>query len=460
MSDKHFTQSVKRIKTGSFERRLSLAKAGFMAGAKFGMASAANLFSRGEDRERKQKEILAEQARYLADELGKLKGSVVKIGQMMALYGEHFLPVEVTDALHTLEEQTAILEWPAMRAVLIDELGEARLSELDINPNPIGAASIGQVHKAVRKSDGRVICLKVQYPGVAEAVDSDLDAVERLMKLMKFTTLTQDFHEWLEEIRVMMHREVNYEMELKTTQLFRERLLDDPRFIVPETFPEYSTKRIIATAYEPGFNFNSPEVMNLPQDRRNKIGIALLDLCWREVFKWGEMQTDPNFGNYFIRLGDENTEDKLVLLDFGAVREFTSETLGPGRELVRGAFNHNPNQIFDALDKLDFMGSDVPLTLRNQFAELTYIAIEPFSEMGHAWSPPAFAVNEKGEYCWGKSDLVSRALLKASSSAFSTYFAVPPKEFMFLFRKLMGAFTTLTLINAEIKGYDVLKPYI
>jgi len=460
MSDKHFTQSVKRIKTGSFERRFSLAKAGFLAGAKFGMASAANLFSRGDERERKQKELLSEQARYLADELGKLKGSVVKIGQMMALYGEHFLPEEVTDALHTLEEQTAVLEWPAMRAVLIDELGEARLSELDINPNPIGAASIGQVHKAVRKSDGRVICLKVQYPGVADAVDSDLDAVERLMKLLKLNPMTKDFHGWLEEIRVMMHREVDYVMELKTTQQFRERLADDPRFIVPETFPEYSTRRVICTAYEPGYNFNSPEVLNLPQERRNKLGIALLDLCWREVFQWGEMQTDPNFGNYFIRLGDENTEDKLVLLDFGAVRAFGPDVLGPGRELVKGAFNHNQNQIFDALDKLDFMGSNVPFHLRKEFAELTYVAIEPFSEQGHEWSPPAFAVNEKGEYRWGKSDLVSRALLKASSSAFSTYFAVPPKEFMFLFRKLMGAFTTLTMLNAEIKGYDVLKPYV
>lgn len=460
MSDKHFTQSVKRIKTGAFERRLSLAKAGFLAGAKFGMASAANLFTRGDERERKQKEILSEQARYLADELGKLKGSVVKIGQMMALYGEHFLPVEVTDALHTLEEQTAILEWPAMRAVLIDELGEQKLNELEINPNPIGAASVGQVHKAKRKSDGKFICLKVQYPGVAEAVDSDLNAIEQLMKLMKFTAFTQDFHEWLEEIRVMMHREVNYDLELKTTRSFRERLKDDPRFIVPETYPEYSTNRIITTAYEPGFNFNSQEVLSLPQERRNQIGITLLDLCWREVFNWGEMQTDPNFGNYFIRLGENGEADKLVLLDFGAVREFTSDTIGPGRELVKGAFFHDQNRIFSALDQLDFMGSNVPFKLRKQFAELTYIAIEPFVQPGHEWSPPAFAVNEKGEYCWGKSDLVSRALLKASSSAFSTYFAVPPKEFMFLFRKLMGAFTTLTLINAEINGHEVLLPYV
>src|SRR5699024_3342324 len=106
-------------------------------------------------------------------------------GQVMALYGEHFLPEEVTTALHTLEDQTTSLEWPAIERVLKAELGDEKLAQLDIDPDPIGAASLGQVHRAVRRSDGLELVLKIQYPGVADAVDSDLNAVAQILKMAR-----------------------------------------------------------------------------------------------------------------------------------------------------------------------------------------------------------------------------------------------------------------------------------
>ena len=149
-----------------------MAKAGVVAGTMLAAKSAGNLFTKKEERAQKQKEILSKQAIYLAEEIGKLKGSIVKIGQMMALYGEHFLPKEVTDALHTLEDDTAALEWTTIYEELEDELGPNKLAQLEIEEAPIGAASIGQVHRATIKATGEQICLKIQYPGVAEAVDS------------------------------------------------------------------------------------------------------------------------------------------------------------------------------------------------------------------------------------------------------------------------------------------------
>src|SRR5690554_2888856 len=122
-------RSVARIKTGSFERRLSLTKAGLMAGTRMGMHFTTNIFSSKEAKAERHKQMLSRQARYLVEELGNLKGSVVKIGQMMALYGEHFLPEEVTEALHTLEDRTVALEWPAIEGALRRELGEERRSE-------------------------------------------------------------------------------------------------------------------------------------------------------------------------------------------------------------------------------------------------------------------------------------------------------------------------------------------
>lgn len=168
MSSSRPGKSVSRIKTGSFERRLSLTRAGLFAGTRMASHMATNWFSNKETREQRHRAMLSSQARFLVDELGRLKGSVVKIGQVMALYGEHFLPPEeVTEALHTLEDQTTSLEWPAIERVLKAELGgESRLSELDIDPEPIGAASLGQVHRAVRRSDGWSLCSKCSTPPV------------------------------------------------------------------------------------------------------------------------------------------------------------------------------------------------------------------------------------------------------------------------------------------------------
>src|SRR5690606_34016585 len=141
-----------------------LTKAGLMAGTRMGMHFTANMFANKQTKAERHKQMLSRQAQYLVEELGQLKGSVVKIGQMMALYGEHFLPEEVTEALHTLEDRTVALEWPAIEAELRRELGEERLAGLDIAQEPIGAASLGHVHLARRRRDGQEICLKVPYP--------------------------------------------------------------------------------------------------------------------------------------------------------------------------------------------------------------------------------------------------------------------------------------------------------
>src|SRR5690606_33996015 len=192
-------KTVKRVKTGAFERRFSLARAGILAGARYATLTAGTFLTPREQRADRRKAILSSQAQELVHELGKLKGSVVKIGQMMALFGEHFLPEEVTAALHTLENSTTALEWPAIERHLRKELGDIKLSELDIDREPIGAASLGQVHRAVRKSDGKELVLKIQYPGVADAIDSDLRAVVQLLRLSRMVPMTDQFNQWLDE---------------------------------------------------------------------------------------------------------------------------------------------------------------------------------------------------------------------------------------------------------------------
>ena len=423
---------------------------------------ATNWFSNKETREQRHRAMLSSQARFLVDELGRLKGSVVKIGQVMALYGEHFLPEEVTEALHTLEDQTTSLEWPAIERVLKAELGESRLSELDIDPEPIGAASLGQVHRAVRRSDGLELVLKVQYPGVADAVDSDLNAVAHLLKVARLVSFGPEFNDWLEEVREMMHREVDYRLEARTTEKFRQMLSHDPRFVVPRVLAEFSTDHIIASTYEHGHSVSSVAVRELPLERRSALGQAALELFFRELFEWGEIQTDPNFGNYRIRIageqGGDSETDRIVLLDFGAVQSYSSDFLQPVIQMIRASYEEDLEQVVEGGIKLRFMSRDWPAEVLDKFGKVCMSVLEPLAKDRSQW--PDYAVNSHGQYRWKQSDLPSRVAKQAARSAISRYFRVPPKEFVFLNRKLIGVYTFIAVLHSEFNGEDLLRKYL
>jgi Predicted unusual protein kinase len=462
MSSSRPGKSVSRIKTGSFERRLSLTRAGLFAGTRMASHMATNWFSNKETREQRHRAMLSSQARFLVDELGRLKGSVVKIGQVMALYGEHFLPEEVTEALHTLEDQTTSLEWPAIERVLKAELGESRLSELDIDPEPIGAASLGQVHRAVRRSDGLELVLKVQYPGVADAVDSDLNAVAHLLKVARLVSFGPEFNDWLEEVREMMHREVDYRLEARTTEKFRQMLSHDPRFVVPRVLAEFSTDHVIASTYEHGHSVSSVAVRELPLERRSALGQAALELFFRELFEWGEIQTDPNFGNYRIRIageqGGDSETDRIVLLDFGAVQSYSSDFLQPVIQMIRASYEEDLEQVVEGGIKLRFMSRDWPAEVLDKFGKVCMSVLEPLAKDRSQW--PDYAVNSHGQYRWKQSDLPSRVAKQAARSAISRYFRVPPKEFVFLNRKLIGVYTFIAVLHSEFNGEDLLRKYL
>ncbi|WP_144822590.1 ABC1 kinase family protein [Marinobacter piscensis] len=462
MSSRRSGKSVSRIKTGSFERRLSLTRAGLFAGTRMASHMATNWLSSKETREERHKAMLSTQARFLVDELGKLKGSVVKIGQVMALYGEHFLPEEVTTALHTLEDQTTSLEWPAIERVLKAELGDEKLAQLDIDPDPIGAASLGQVHRAVRRSDGLELVLKIQYPGVADAVDSDLNAVAQILKMARLVSFGPEFEDWLEEVREMMHREVDYRLEASTTEKFRKMLADDPRFIVPRVLPEYSSPQVIASTYEYGHPVSSETVGELSLERRSELGKAALELFFRELFIWGEIQTDPNFGNYRIRIageeGDDTDHDRIVLLDFGAVQAYSREFLDPVIQMIQASYEDNLEAVIDGGVKLRFMSRDWPQDVLETFGRVCMSVLEPLSGDHDSW--PDYAVNSKGQYRWKQSDLPSRVARQAARSAISRYFRVPPSEFVFLNRKLIGVYTFIAVLYSEFNGEPLLRKYL
>ena len=456
MSDQN--DKLKNLKTSSVDRRLSIAKASLLAGTRWATASATSIFSSEAEKEKKRKKVMAEQAHYLVSEIGKLKGSIVKIGQMMALYGEHFLPEEITQALNTLNNQTVALAWPGIKTHLQEQLG-VKLDELTIDHEPIGTASLAQVHRATRKSDGLELVLKIQYPGVAEAIDSDMNLFKNMLKLTRMVPQTREFDQWFDEVREMMHREVDYGIEAATTRRFAERLKDDPRYVVPEIVEEFCADKVLCMTFERGVPINSPVMLSLPQERRNQLGEASLEIAVRELFEWGEMQTDPNFGNYLVRLGNgDDVKDKIVLLDFGAIRQFDDNLLTVARNLIHAGYDHDKNAMVKAMTGYEFFDG-MPDSIKPGMADVFLIATEAFSCPNNNPDIPVGVMDEQDRYDWKKSQLHSRVMQQAAQSMASRYFSVPPKEFMFISRKFIGAYTFMTVIEAKTNVRKMIRQF-
>ena len=452
---------MSELKTSRLDRRLSMAKTSLNLGRRWAGNSFSGLFLSKEEKASRNQEFMKEQAAYLADELGKLKGSVVKIGQMLALYGEHFLHPEITEALHRLNDSTASLSWPVVERALRDQLG-SRLDDLEVSTTPIGTASLAQVHRATIKATGQQVVLKVQYPGVADAIDSDLSLFKHLLKVTNAVPQTKALDEWFNEISDLLKVEVDYVAEAQTTMRFYERLKQDERYVVPEVIEAYCTDRLLCLSFEEGVPVTNADLKSLPQNRRDALGKAAIDIMLNEIFVWGEMQTDPNFGNYLIRsepVDKPDGKDKLILLDFGAMRQFDDELLKIARNLMLAGLNYDKQQMMNAMQGYEFFDTMSPEVKANM-ADVFLLATEPFRDPNLPQNKASGLIDDQGFYHWANSNLHKRLMESSGSAMQSREFSLPPKEFMFISRKFIGAYTFLTVLNARTNTYDTISQFV
>lgn len=444
-----------RLKTGSFDRNAAMARMGVVAGAQFAGHTLGNLFRSKSGREASNREFYVRQAEFLADELGQLKGSVMKVGQMLSVYGQYFMPPEAIAVLRSLQDDSPPVAWEELEPVVVERLGWKLLGELEIDREPLAAASLGQVHRAWRKSDGRELCIKVQYPGLADAIDSDIRTLTNIVRLARLVPKGIELHSVMEEVREMIYREVDYDRELRMTREFGERLAGDDRYVVPEVFPEYSTETILVTSFEPAEHVQGMQVKKLSQQRRNRLSESALELFFLEFFNWGIVQTDPHFGNYKVRIDPEGENDQMVLLDFGATREFAPRFLGAYYNTVAGAFESNQKKLIEGAIGINLLRRDSPQRVFDDFAGVGFLIIEPFSE-----NPPAHLLTGDGRYKWGQSDLFKRVSRAVQDAAISRWFRIPPREIVFLHRRLGGVFVLLSVLGAELDAHDLLASYL
>lgn len=454
---------ITKLKTSPFARKLSIAKTSLSIGKNFARHSVGSLFMDSQQKSVQNQAFIEQQANYLVQELGQLKGSVVKIGQMLALYGETMLPPQIVKALHTLDSQTIELSFDVIYDTIYKQIGD-KIHELDIDHKPIGTASLAQVHKATIKATGKTLALKVQYPDVANAIDADLSLFKNLLKFTKVVPQTKMLDDWFDEISAILHTEVDYNKEADTTERFFERLKNDERYIVPKIYRQYSTNRLLAMSFEKGVSLTHPILASLSQDRRNRIGQSAIDIVIKEIFEYQEMQTDPNFGNYLVQLSDnsDNTGDKLVLLDFGAVKQFDDTLANMAQDFIKAGFLQDKSAMIQTMTNnkrhyafFDNM-SDKAL---NDIAQVFLIATEGFGRADILGSSQAHLL-DNGRYIWAKSDLYNRAMTTAKAGMKSLEFAVPPKEMMFISRKFIGAYALLSALDARTDSFQSLYDYV
>ncbi len=438
---------MKEIKKSSFSRGLRVAKLGL----KTGLKAAGNYISPKE-----QEDYLIEQMKLIADELGELKGTMMKVGQGLSMYGEHFLPPKANEMLKSLQSSSPPLDWESIETTLEKELGMKAFSELDIDEEALAAASLGQVHKAVIKKTGEVIALKVQYPGVDSAMHSDVKNLKRVFSLGKIFPSEMKLDLIFQEIQGMLLGELDYSKELYWTDTVYNNLKDDPRYLVPKPIPEFCTKKIMATSFIEGVPVDSDEVLNLSQESRNKIGYAFLEHYFNELFLFKSVQTDPHLGNYRINLTDPENP-KLVLLDFGAMKEVPDSFGEPFKKLIRAALKDDTDTMIEAAETMGYLKPDDPQKLVDSYIKLCSLIVEPFSTSG---LEECEYINKDKEYVWKETDLPKRVAAAGTQIAKNFKLRTPPKESLFLDRKLGGTFIFLSVLNFQAYCDDWIKDRI
>ncbi|MDP5054008.1 MAG: AarF/ABC1/UbiB kinase family protein [Congregibacter sp.] len=439
------------IPRGSFGRGLAVSLAGIRAGGAFALGSALGRLRGSHDGDG---ELLRREARRFTAELGRLKGSYVKIGQMMALLGEHFLPAPLTDALHDLDSQTHPLPWGELEPAVRDSLG-TQYGQLSIDTEPLAAASLAQVHRATRCRDGYGLVLKIQYPGLAAVIDDDFDAVVRMLLLTRWIKAGREIDAWLEDMREQLHHEIDYQRELRMTQAAWERFASDERYHVPAVLEAFCSDSVLALEYVQGYRVTQPEVAALSQARRNALGEAMLELFFIELYDWGVLQTDPNFGNYLIQT--EAGTDRLVLLDFGSTMACDDSFRQHFGNAIAAGQTGNRGLLADSLVGLGCLSAEATEFARESFCAFCELLLEPLM---HPDNLPAEYLNAQGQYCWGRSRLMQRVGKHAASSAATRHFATPSRDFALIVRKLTGVFTFITVLNAEFNGHEMAHSYI
>jgi predicted unusual protein kinase regulating ubiquinone biosynthesis (AarF/ABC1/UbiB family) len=418
------------IPQSRFER---LARIGVAAG-ELAMGAAAEgirRLARGEAAEFGTALFTAPNARRLVARLARLRGAAMKIGQLVSLQGEDVLPPEFAQALAVLRAQATPMPPQQVRGVLGRELGkgwERRFARFDWEP--VAAASIGQVHRATAR-DGRDLALKIQYPGVARSIASDVDNVAVLLRLFNLLPLGIDVAGMAAEAKRQLAQEADYESEGRFLERYAKLVAGEPGLLMPRVHWDLTTPRVMAMDFVEGEPLEA--LASASQAKRDAVGTLLERLLFRELFEFRVMQTDPNFANYLY----QPESGRVVLLDFGATMRFPPAFVENYRRITRAAIDGDRDAVAEQAIRIGYAAPDDSPERLEAMTDVVFLVCEP--------------LRHRGRYDFPGSDLPMRVRDLGYDLAFRRGLVrAPPPETIFLHRKLVGNFLLLARIGARV----------
>ena len=426
--------SSRAARLGTFGRL-----AGGLAGGV--VAESARRLARGERPTMRDVMLTPANTARLTDKLSQLRGAAMKLGQMVSMDAGDFLPPELADILARLRDQAYRMPPGQLRDVLNEEWGEGwRRRFAMFNATPIAAASIGQVHHA-RLPDGRELAIKVQYPGVAQSIDSDVDNVATLLRVANVLPPELDIAPLLVEAKRQLHEEADYLREGAQMERYRALLAGDDRFVVPQLYEPLTTGRVLAMDYVKAKPVEWLDTA--PQATRDAAMHDLIGLVVRELFELGLMQTDPNFANYRW-LPDTS---QMVLLDFGAARDVAGPVVEAYRRLLAAGLAEDRDAVREAAIQSGFVA---PIVAQHHRASMDRMIDIIVTEMNR---PGPFDFGDRAFVGTLREEGMAMAQDKAT-------WHLPPVDTLFVQRKVSGTALLAARLKARVNVRDIVRPYV
>lgn len=336
-------------------RTAEVARSAGRVGVHYGVHQARRTFASAARRERLDEAFLIHTAEEVTETLGNLKGVMMKLGQM-ASYLDLGLPDEMRTALTRLQAAAPPMAPELATATLEDALGGTvgdHFAEWD--PVAIAAASIGQVHRAITH-DGRAVAVKIQYPGIAEAMTADLEHTDAIFLALRMLFPSLEVGPLVEELRLRLGEELDYTNEAANQRRFAEFYRGHPFIEVPGVVTELSNDRVLTSDLVVGRRF--ADLASAPVEERDRVAEAIFRYVMRSLYRMGSFNGDPHPGNYLI--GDD---DRVVFLDYGLVKHFTDDEIDLFAAMHRAMVTDDDSARFRVLlVEAGIIAGDTPLS--------------------------------------------------------------------------------------------------
>ena len=373
----------------------------------------------------------------LTSGLSHLRGAALKLGQMLSMDTGLVLSPQISQIFASLRDDAKPMPPKQLQTVLNAQWGPGWLKQFRrCDVRPFAAASIGQVHRA-QTLDGQDLAIKVQYPGVRDSIDSDVDNIATLMRLPGLVPSGMDLQPLLAEAKRQLHAEADYQAEANHLAQFGSLLAGSDMFLVPDLHPALCTSQVLAMRYVDSAPLDS--LSHAPQALRDKVAAALIDLVLREIFVFGAMQTDPNWANYRYC----PPSGRIVLLDFGAVQTIAPSLAADFRALAQVALDGEPKATRDAMLRIGYFGPTTAPHHQTLIQSMFDLAMGP--------------LRQSSPFDFGQSDLLEHLRDMGLAIGSDRDLAhVPPAATLFLHRKIGGMY----LMAAKLRARVALRPMV